>query len=186
VSRTTAAAPLAYLLVAGGTWAVAGAAGRALSRARAAARNTGVEGIRAGVAWSLVALISAVNLNAYFSLYEDRLPLGNAPVAGFIVQHARDLPEGSGVHLVGYGWLKGLPETKSVAYQVGDRPVVEHPPDDFGCDELDALARPAMVVWSPSSELPSPGVAACADRFDGAVVQTSASGLPLFRFVLLA
>ena len=181
VSRTTAAAPFAYLFVAGGAWAIAGVATRSVASAR------GVTGHgRSVAAWSVAAVVALVNLPAYFVTYAHSLPLGNTPVAGLIVDEAQRLPVGSEVHVIGFGWIEEMPETKSIAYQLGDGwSVTEHRPEVFDCATVAGLARPALIAWQPSTPMPSANLTGCALEFTSVEVHTTAAGVPVYRSTVL-
>jgi len=169
--RTVAAAPFAYLLVAGGLWWAYETASRHASK-RVAALS---------LAAALAAIV-AVNLHRYFVAYPAGLPWGNTEVARPIARHLASLPAGTHAFLVDTGWGPfSVPEIKSVRYlsAPGSR-IDEIRAVELDCARFAALARPGVLVWRPSLPLPSPKLCECAGALRSDV-HASPGGLPLFR-----
>jgi hypothetical protein len=169
--RTVAAAPFAYLLVAGGLWWGYETTSRYVPQ-RVAALT---------LAAALAAIV-AINLHRYFVAYPAGLPWGNTEVARPIARHLATLPAGTHAYLVDTGWgPRSVPEIKSVRYlsAPGSR-IDEIRADDLDCARFAALARPGALVWRPSLPLPSPKLCECAGALRSDV-HASPGGLPLFR-----
>ena len=174
-SRTVAAAPLAYLFVASGIWWVGGLFRRLGEREALIAMA------------SIVVCLGAFNIYVYVDLYLPGLPYHNVPIARSIVDYADTLPDGVSVHLVGTGWAPGfMPEIKSVAYAVR-RPetVIQDDPTTFDCNALDALHRPAVLIWRFDVALPGTDLTACSAELTG-VATMHRDGVPVFRTAQLA
>jgi len=173
--RTVAAAPFAYLLVAGGLWWGYETASRRASR-RVAALS---------LAAALAAIV-AINLHRYFVAYPAGLPWENTEVARPIARHLATLPAGTHAYLVDTGWgPRAVPEIKSVRYSASPGSLVDEiRAVELDCARLAALARPGVLVWRPSLPLPSPALCECAGALRSDV-HTSPGGLPLFRSAML-
>lgn len=173
--RTVAAAPFAYLLVAGGLWWGYETASRHASK-RVAALS---------LAAALAAIV-AINLHRYFVVYPAGLPWDNTEVARPIARQLATLPAGTHAYLVDTGWGPlGVPEIKSVQYlSVPGSRIDEIRAAELDCARFAALARPGVLVWRPSSPLPSSKLCECAGalRTD---VHASPGGLPIFRSAAL-
>jgi hypothetical protein len=177
-SRTIAAAPFAYVLVAAGIVAIAGLASRIAGRAAGTA-----------IAVTLLAAVVAINLHRYFVVYADGLPYQNTPIARRITDFVDRLAPGTAVYLVGSGWAPApawMPEPKSIRYTLRD-PTALHEvrPERVDCAFLASIERPAVLIWSYHSTLPSPGVADCANDL-APRLSSSEQGLPLFHSSSLA
>ena len=169
-SRTVAAAPFAYLLVAGGIWWMGGLCRRFGSAESLIAMTV------------IVACIATFNIYVYVHTYLPGLPYRNVPIARSIVDYADSLPSDVNVHLVGTGWSDhGMPEIKSVIY-AARRPnrIVEDDPTTFDCAMLETVARPAVLVWRFDAALPGVDLSECAEQLSD-VRTIHHSGRPVFR-----
>ena len=169
--RAVAAAPFAYLLVAGGLW------WGYETIARLASRRVAVAALTAALA-----AIVAINLHRYFVAYPAGLPWGNTEVARPIARHLATLPAGTHAFLVDTGWGPlGVPEIKSVRYlsAPGSR-IDEIRADELDCARFAALERPGVLVWRPSLPGPSPKLCECAGALRSDL-HASPGGRPLFR-----
>jgi hypothetical protein len=175
-SRTIGAAPYAYFLVASGVVAVAGLVTRRFGK---------VAGVAAATA--LLGAVVAVNLDRYFRIYAAELPYQNTPVARRITDYVDRLPSGTTVYLVGSAWAPGfMPEPKSILYAMRDPDSLwQIDPDSLDCAGLASLSRPAVLIWSYRTPLPSPGLAACAGDLAAGELFSSARDLPLFHAAAL-
>ncbi|MEX2161661.1 MAG: glycosyltransferase family 39 protein [Anaerolineales bacterium] len=170
-TRTLGAAPIAYVLVAGG-----------LMQAYEWARGAASRKVAAGLAATLLAGITFLNLNNYFVHYLNNLPYQNTSVARLITEYADLLPPDTQIYLAGCCWESGMPEPLSIEQEMA-RPENLHAiqPEDLSCFGLDAmLAAPTVVIWSYKNDLPNPELWACAERFPGQLY-TALSGLPAFQ-----
>lgn len=169
--RTIAAAPFAYLLVAGGLW------GGFEALARLRSRRVAALALTAGLA-----TMAAINLHRYFGDYRVGLPWGNTEVARPIVGHIAAQPAGTHAYLVDTGWgPHGTPEFKSVRYGApAGTPVDELASVELDCDRLASLVRPGLLIWRPSLPLPSDRLCDCAGGWRPDA-HASAGGVPLFR-----
>lgn len=169
-SRTIAAAPFAYLFVASGIW-WAGGLFRRLGDHEAMTAMT-----------AIVLCIGGLNIYVYVNTYLPGLPYSNVPIARSIADYADTLPGGVQVHLVGTGWGPGfMPEIKSVVYAV-HRPnnIIQDDPAAFDCKALEALHRPAALVWRFDAALPGTDLSACSAELTD-IVTMRRSGTPVFR-----
>jgi hypothetical protein len=168
-SRTTAAAPFAALFVGTGVWVI----GRSMARFGPAIAT-------AAMAWT-VTVVAVVNLVVYQSSYLPGLPVRNVPVSSMLVDLVDEQPPGTVVHMVGEGWLeRGVPESKSVAYQVRDPDrLVRH--TGLACSDLEAIDRPAVVVWTPTTVFPGVVDESCTVAIEQVEVVTGPDGRQLYR-----
>jgi len=171
VSRTTAAAPIAALLVASGLWWIA----EWLSSRAARAVVVGVSTV----------LIATVNLHAYVDDYLPGLPYGNTPIARAITDYTDQFAAAIMVRVVGTGWREGMPEFKSIVYP-SQHPTryVEDDPMEFDCEHLAMMQRPALLIWSADDELP-PMLTECQAEVANRRLISTDAGLPLFNVALV-
>lgn len=169
-TRTLGVAPIASILVAGGLWA-----NFQFIRERWSHR----------AAWAVSAvilvLIAGVNARSYFVDYISNLPYHNTPIARMITDYADMLPPETQVYLSGCCWESGMPEPLSIEYEMahpGNFRRIEA--DKLSCSTVDSLFGPAVIIWSFREPLPSPNLAACAERFP-AQLFSSQAGLPAFH-----
>lgn len=169
--RTIGAAPVVYLLVAGGLWWLGGIAAK---WTRPVVAILGV--------CIVVGLITAVNLQRYFVDYVNGVPFGNAPVAPRIVDYVDLLPKDTTVFMLGSTWINGLPEPKSIRYVMRNPTVFQEiwPEAQMTCDRLGSLTAPAVLIWNPAVDVPHPGLQACRDLIPSQVF-VSDNGVPIFR-----
>jgi 4-amino-4-deoxy-L-arabinose transferase-like glycosyltransferase len=167
--RTLGAAPIAYILVASGLWAVFH-----FIQKRWDNRSAWM------VSALVLLLISAANFRSYFVDYISDLPYHNTPIARLITNYANTLPPETQVYLSGCCWESGMPEPKSIGFEMA------HPENlhrleaaDLSCTTVDLLYGPAVILWSFREPLPSPAVSQCAERFP-AQLFTSTAGVPAF------
>ena len=144
-SRTLAAAPLAYLLVASGL------------------RSVG--GWMSGVAWLprlvtalVLVFITVANGHRYFVTYADGLPNHNVAFGRTIADYLQTLPDDTNAFIVDCCWGEaGQPEPKGIRY-LDAGPVAtslgEIVGDELSCDVLAQLPRPAVLVWTPAEPVP--------------------------------
>ncbi len=91
------------------------------------------------------------------------------------------------VLVVGVGWRDQMPAVKSVRYPAAHpERIVEEDPRGLDCDRLAELPRPAVLLWDFEDELPSPGLAACAERLGVPQLHRADDGRPVFRSAQLA
>jgi len=169
-SRALGVAPIAYVLVAGGLWYF-----YEFLRRRRGATTAWVASL------IMLSLMVSANLVNYFGNYIHNLPYENTPVARQLTQYVDMLPPETQIYLAGCCWEYGMPEPKSVQYEMA-RPQNLHQidPNELSCLSMDALLGPAVMIWSDTQELPAPGLSNCANRFP-AQLFTGARGQPLFH-----
>jgi hypothetical protein len=170
-SRALGSAPVAYVLVASGLWWLF-----ELLRRRVSAQWLAP----AALAAVLVAMLG-LNMQRYFVDYIGGLPYDNTPIARLVRQHIDSLPKDTKVYLYHCCWERGMPEPKSIRYDMPEtRTFVEVPLGSLNCNTLDALlAPPAVLIWDYRSVLADPALAACADRLPGQLY-SSIEGKPAF------
>lgn len=174
-SRTLGVAPIAYLLAASGAWFL---------YTRLAARTALVA--RAALS-ALLAFVLVLNVQRYFIDYLDGLPYQNTAIAKPISRHIDSLPPDTNVYLYFCCWESGMPEPKSIHYElINQREINQLMPDgSLTCDTIDAvLKRPAVVFFDFRASVPDPALAACPQRLS---VQTyvSTNGRPLYNLATL-
>jgi len=169
-SRALGVAPITYVLVAGGLWNF-----YEFLRKRRGATTAWVASL------VMLSLMVSANLVNYFGNYIHNLPYENTPVARQLTQYVDMLPPETQIYLVGCCWEYGMPEPKSVQYEMA-RPDNLHQidPNELSCLSLDALLGPAVMIWSDTQELPAPGLSNCTNRFP-AQLFTGPRGQPLFH-----
>jgi hypothetical protein len=169
-SRTLAAAPLVYMLIASGLWWPATLIAR---------RSRFYAALLAGL---VLLLIGSLNLARYFDDYTANLPYHNIPVGQVIAEYIDTLPAETHVYLVGCCWNGGMPEPKGVEYRVARPERFQHidNPSMLICDSLEYGPRPAVVIWSDQLDSPSPGLDACRGWLPSQVY-VGADNLPIFR-----
>ncbi|MCU1361951.1 MAG: conserved rane protein of unknown function [Ilumatobacteraceae bacterium] len=153
-SRTLAAAPLAYVLVASGLW-------WSVSLMR------GVTWMPQAMTALLLMTIMVSNGHRYFVTYADGLPNHNVPFGRIIADYLHDLPDDTQAYTIGCCWGQaGQPEPKGIR-DLGAGPVadglIEVSLDSFDCAALAQVVRPAVLIWRPDVDVP-PGLQSCADQ----------------------
>jgi hypothetical protein len=169
-SRTIATAPLACLLAALG-----------LERAAAALGRTVRPWLGSAVVGACLVAALALNVDRYFRRYVAALPYDNTPIARLVADYVDRLPLGTTAYLVGCCWEGGMPEPKSIEYELAGlrRFVHWENPRRLDCAALDGLDRPAVLIWSFHTPEPGPATAPCRARLP-AQVYSSERGLPVF------
>ena len=149
-SRTLAVAPLAYLLAASGLWWLLDT----LRRYRHSAVLL--------VAGMLLVIVN-VNTQRYFDIYADGLPDHNTPFGLIVAQYIDALPADTQVLVAGCCWSEGSqPEPKSILYTMKSKHVVRFEDlDKLTCLTLAEMPRPAVLVWDPAADIPSPRLQRC-------------------------
>ncbi len=170
-SRTLGIAPVTYLLVASGLWFVLVILRKRIA-SRAAAPMVGL---------AALALILGLNAQRYFGDYIAGLPYNNTPVARIATDFVNTLPEGTNVYLYGCCWTAGMPEPKSIQYEMRQpRTLVELPPGSLTCATLQQIMQPpAVLFWSPQNPVPDAQVAQCMDALPGQLY-VSPEGRPVY------
>lgn len=171
-SRSLGAAPIVYLLVASGAWALFVAARRwHLTRP-------------ATIAGAAVLCASLVGLNAqrYFGDYIAGLPYGNTPIGRIMTDFVDLLPPDTNVYLSGCCWTNGMPEPKTLRYEMrGERQLIDLPAGSLTCETLPStLQPPAVVMWNHADEFASPALATCPDALPNQLY-VSRENKPVFR-----
>jgi hypothetical protein len=173
-SRTLGVAPIAYLFVASGLWYLSDTI-----RKRSGRFASGV--------WSslLFFLIISTNFFNYFQTYMASLPYRNTPVARLITSYLDLLPAETQIYMVGCCWEYGMPEPKSIVYEMA-HPENLHLLDrnTLSCLTLKALEQPAVIIWSDKEDIPSPGLLDCAERLPRQLY-SGPRGQPLFHAALI-
>ncbi|CAN5589215.1 hypothetical protein BH10ACT1_BH10ACT1_15010 [soil metagenome] len=174
-SRTLLVAPLVYVITASGLcWLVT-----VVARRR--------EVVGRAVLVALLCAVTMLNSERYFGAYADGLPDRNVPFGRVIADFFERLPEDTHAFTLGCCWGQaGQPEPKGITY-LDAGPVatgmVELQLDQVDCVALDALPRPAVLVWAPEDVLPSPALAPCAAELRSEL--HTVDGQPVFRSLLL-
>lgn len=168
-SRTLAAAPLVYLVVASGLRIVVG--------------------WMSGVAWLprlatavVLVAIAFTNGHRYFVTYADGLPNHNVAFGRTIADYLQTLPDDTHAFIIDCCWGDaGQPEPKAIQYlDAGPvaTSITEIRSDDLNCEVLARLPRPAVLVWTPADPVPLP--------FQGCAIElapqlhTAAGDVPVF------
>ncbi len=173
-SRTLGVAPIATLLAASGLWWAVDWLRRHLPAAqRWVAPLLG--------ALALLTILG-LNMQRYFGDYIAGLPYGNVPVARVMRQYVDSLPPETNVYLYHCCWQEGMPEPKSIRYEMA-RPekLFEVPLGTLTCENLrSTLIQPAVLLWDHNSVLPESNLGACRADLPGQLY-SSAGGQPVFR-----
>lgn len=154
-SRTLGVAPLAYLLAASGAWFL---------YIRLAAHSALIA--RASLT-ALLALVLVLNAQRYFVDYINGLPYENTAIAKAISRHIDALPPDTSVYLYFCCWESGMPEPKSIHFELTNpREIYQLMPDgSLTCDTIDAvLKKPAVVFYDYHVSVPDPALATCPQR----------------------
>lgn len=173
-SRTLAAAPIVYLLVASGLWwaqqRLARAAGLPLARL---------------AAWTVVALIVALNLSRYFVDYLEGLPYHNTSIGAELETFAEQQPITTQIDVVDCCWESEMPNVYFIG-KVARHPERFHVVDGqtATCATVQNLQRPAVLVWSFKHELPAPSLGSC-QALPAPTLYRSSTGRPLFHAATL-
>jgi hypothetical protein len=172
-SRTLGVALIVYLWVATGVWWVATELRRRIARASLAA----------SAAFCVVALtvVTQANIERYFVDYGRGLPYDNTAVARTAVDYIDTLPVQTNVYLWRCCWEGGMPEPKSIQFEMREpHQLVEITDPALTCEMLDSLiTRPAVLLWSFHDVLPDPGVQTCMNRLPSQL-HVAPNGRPVF------
>jgi hypothetical protein len=158
-SRALGAAPIAYVLVASGAWAL-------LALARWAKLPRAVVGLSTV---AVLAVLLGLNARRYFVDYIGGLPYFNTPVGRIMTDYVDLLPPETNVYMCGCCWTSGMPEPKTLRYEMrGNRQLIDLPAGSLTCETLAAaLQPPAVVLWSSAEAFASPALAACPAALPG-------------------
>jgi hypothetical protein len=170
-SRSLGVAPIVFLLVSSGLWF-----GFDLMRKRAIAAYA--MPLAAGL---ILATMLGLNIQRYFVDYVAGLPVDNTPVARIMTDYIDTLPPDTNVYLYGCCWTGGMPEPKSIRYEMrAPERLIEVVPGTVTCETLNqALKPPAVLLWSVQTPLPDPQLAQCQDALPGQLY-VSPQGRPIF------
>jgi hypothetical protein len=171
-SRTLGAAPFIYILVASGLWWM-------LSRLQKVATS---KWIAPTIAVGVLGIILALNIQRYFVEFISGLPYANTPVARIIKNYVDSLPPETNVYLYHCCWESGMPEPKSIRYEM-QRPkqLTEIGLGTLTCENAQQkLAPPAVLIWDYRSPIPDEKLAACSTRFLPQL-HSSPDGKPVFN-----
>lgn len=168
-SRSIGAAPYAYLFIALGLYEI----------------YNFFKGRWASVAGLVVLVVFGAslqqNINRYFDKYISSMPYGDVPIGRMIVKYADMLSPDTSVYIAGCCWRDTSPEPFFSQLQMQHPAMLKRfdPADTLTCDTLAQTDRPAVMIWSFDTPLPSPNVEACKDQFRP-VLHTMPDGTPLF------
>lgn len=168
-SRSIGAAPYAYLFVAMGLYEI----------------YNFLKGRWASVAGLVVLAVFGAslqqNINRYFDKYIASMPYADVPIGRMIVKYADMLSPDTSVYIAGCCWRDTSPEPFFSQLQMQNSAMLKRfePADTLTCDTLAQTDRPAVVIWTFDTQLPSPNVEACKDQFRP-VLHTMPDGTPLF------
>ena len=173
-SRTLAVAPVVYIFVASGLWWLL----RVLRQRSGlpAATAVGVIGL---------AVIFGLNADRYFNQYISSLPYQNTPVARTIQKFADTLSPDTHVYLAGCCWQEGMPEPKSIQFEMKYPKNLEYvDPLLLTCDALNSYPVGSVFVWAPSVPVPSLRTQVCANALP-AQTYFAPNGQPAFNAATL-
>ncbi|RLT21807.1 MAG: hypothetical protein DWI30_07035 [Chloroflexi bacterium] len=168
-SRSIGAAPFAYLFIAMGLYEI----------------YNFLKGRWASVAGLVVLVVFGAslqqNINRYFDKYISSMPYGDVPIGRMIVKYADMLSPDTSVYIAGCCWRDTSPEPYFSQLQMQHPTMLKRfdPADTLTCDTLAQTDRPAVIIWTFDTQLPSPNVEACKDQFRP-VLHTMPDGTPLF------
>jgi hypothetical protein len=171
-SRSLGAAPVVYLLVASGAWAL-----YVIARRRSLPRIATAMG-----AIALLSGVTGLNAQRYFGDYISGLPYSNTPVGRIMTDFVDLLPPDTNAYMSGCCWTNGMPEPKTLRYEMrGPRQLIDLPSGSLTCETLSAaLQPPAVLMWNHADEHASPALAACPDVLPGQLY-VSRDNRPVFR-----
>lgn len=136
----------------------------------------------AGGVMALVLLVSMqINIDRYFVKYISGMPYNDVPIGREVLYFVERLSPDTTVYVVGRGWRYELPEPFFVQIQMRnpERLIRFDPSDTLTCEELTAIPRPAVLLWSFDDAIPSPNVSSCADEFQP-MLHATQEGVPVF------
>jgi hypothetical protein len=136
----------------------------------------------AGGVMALVLLVSMqINIDRYFVKYISGLPYNDVPIGREVLYFVERLSPDTTVYVVGSGWRYELPEPFFVQIQMRNPERLKRfdPIDTLTCEELRAIPRPAVLLWSFDDAIPSPNVSSCADEFQP-MLHATQEGVPVF------
>ena len=168
-SRSIGAVPYAYLFIAMGLYEI----------------YNFLKGRWASVAGLVVLVVFGAslqqNIERYFDKYISSMPYGDVPIGRMIVKYADMLSPDTSVYIAGCCWRDTSPEPFFSQIQMQHPTMLKRfdPADTLTCDTLAQTDRPAVMIWTFDSQLPSPNVEACKDLFRP-VLHTMPDGTPLF------
>ena len=173
-SRTLAVAPVVYIFVASGLWWL-------LRQLRQRS------GLPAATGAGLIGLAAIFGLNAdrYFNQYISGLPYQNTPVARTIQKYTDTLSPDTHVYLAGCCWQEGMPEPKSIQFEMKYPKNLEYvDPLLLTCDALNSYPVGSVFVWAPSVPVPSLRTQVCANALP-AQTYFAPNGQPAFNAATL-
>lgn len=168
-SRSIGAAPYVYIFVAIGLYEI-------YQRLKSRWANV------AGIVVTLIFILSLQqNVDRYFVRYVSGMPYNDVPIGREIVKYADSLSPDTSIYVVGCCWRDGIPEPFFSQIQMQHPTMLKRfdPADTLTCDTLAQTDRPAVLIWSFDSEVPSPNVESCKEQFLP-VLHTMPDGTPLF------
>jgi hypothetical protein len=171
-SRTLGAAPFVYILVTSGLWWM-------LSRLQKVVTS---KWITPTIAVGVLGIVLALNIQRYFVEFISGLPYANTPVARIIKNYVDSLPPETNVYLYHCCWESGMPEPKSIRYEM-KRPeqLTEIGLGTLTCENAQQrLAPPAVLIWDYHSPIPDEKLASCSASFLPQL-HSSADGKPVFN-----
>lgn len=168
-SRSIGAAPYAYIFVTIGLFEI---------YQRIKTRWASIAGI---VTIIIFVLSLQQNVDRYFVRYVGGMPYNDVPIGREIVKYANSLSPDTSVYVVGCCWRDGTPEPFFSQIQMYRPEMLKRfdPAEQLTCDTLAQTTRPAVLIWSFETEVPSPGVESCKEQFLP-VLHTMPNGVPLF------
>jgi hypothetical protein len=168
-SRSIGAAPFAYLFIAMGLYEV---------YIFLKSRWSNVAGL---VILVVFGASLQQNINRYFDKYITSMPYRDVPIGRMIVKYADMLSPDTSVYIAGCCWRDTSPEPFFSQLQMQHPAMLKRfdPAETLTCDTLAQTDRPAVVIWTFDTQLPSPNVEACKDQFRP-VLHTMPDGTPLF------
>jgi len=168
-SRSIGAAPYAYLFIAMGLYEI----------------YNFLKGRWASVSGLVVLVVFGAslqqNIERYFDKYISSMPYGDVPIGRMIVKYADMLSPDTSVYIAGCCWRDTSPEPFFSQLQMQHPAMLKRfdPAETLTCDTLAQTERPAVMIWTFDTPLPSPNVEACKDQFRP-VLHTMPDGTPLF------
>ncbi len=168
-SRSIGAAPYAYLFIAMGLYEI----------------YNFLKGRWASVSGLVILVVFGAslqqNIDRYFNQYISSMPYGDVPIGRMIVKYADMLSPDTSVYIAGCCWRDTSPEPFFSQLQMQHPAMLKRfdPADTLTCDTLAQTDRPAVMIWTFDTQLPSPNVEACKDQFRP-VLHTMPDGTPLF------
>lgn len=168
-SRSIGAAPYTYIFVAMGLYEI---------YTRLKTRWASIAGIVATIIF-IVSLQQ--NIDRYFVRYVAGMPYNDVPIGREIVKYANSLSPDTSVYVIGCCWRDGIPEPFFSQIQMNRPEMLKRfdPADTLTCENITQTDRPAVMIWSFDTEVPSPNVESCKDQFLP-VLHTMPDGTPLF------